>query len=364
MPQEQIISASAPDCFYDLFDELKALCLDVPPEGAYTEPSILSLVFDELKAQFGKEYKCLNKASEVLFGPASDNFGAQATEVFLQWEDGDGCVSLPALIAHAITAFDLDVGLPEVKAVFLSSVLAEIPNSLRYHGNEHYRKVLFHAIRLISTHNRLAAGTDDVLSGHEIALLLAASCIHDLGHEGGDNMRDGVYTPGYMEQHAYDLARPYYEALGMDSDSCGEIESMVFCTDITFFAGENSPCVRLKKIYRYMFWGEDNDDVLMMMVGKLRRYADNPKLVLMAMFLHEADIASSAGMSYEWTIRETIKFMEERGMRSAGPKVVLAFLREQLGETMFTDAAKQLYGPVMSAVVEQAEADKRETYYE
>src|SRR5690606_7708465 len=112
---------------------------------------------------------------------------------------------------------------------------------------------------------------------------------------------------------------------------------------------------------------DDREDVSMMMMGKLRRYEDNPRLALMAMILHEADIATSAGVSYEQTITETINIMEERGAKTAGPHTVLAFLREQLGETMFTEAGKRLYAETMSKVIAQAEADinrGRQTFYE
>ena len=45
----------------------------------------------------------------------------------------------------------------------------------------------------------------------------------------------------------------------------------------------------------------------------------------------------------------------------------IGLLREQLGETMFTEASKQLYGEVMAKVIKQAEADierGRATFYE
>ena len=165
------------------------------------------------------------------------------------------------MLAAAIEAFDLDPDSLLVRAAFLSSVLAEYPNNLQYHGNEHYRKVLFHAIRLISLHNRLNAGTGNALDHDRMALLLAASCIHDVGHAGGDNMREGIYTPGYMEQRSAEIARPYYEALGMGKQHIAAIETMVFCTDITFFAGDNSPCLRMKKIFKHQFWEDDSEDI-------------------------------------------------------------------------------------------------------
>ena len=101
------------------------------------------------------------------------------------------------------------------------------------------------------------------------------------------------------------------------------------------------------------------------MLGKLRLFGEDPKLTLMAVILHEADIASSAGLSYEQTVIETINIMEERGISTAGPKTVLVFLREQLGETMFTQAGKQLFGKVMAEVIARAErefAEGRKTF--
>lgn len=49
-------------------------------------------------------------------------------------------------------------------------------------------------------------------------------------------------------------------------------------------------------------------------------------LTLLAMYLHEADIMSSAGVSYERTQCETIQFKQERGEGAARPSDVLEFL--------------------------------------
>ena len=325
--------------------------------------------FKELCAVFAADYGRVADVYELLLGEEIAAYGMRAATVFSRWEKEGGGPTLPALLVHAIEYFGLDAESAGVRAAMISGVLAEMPNNLQYHGNEHFRKVLFHAVRLMATHNRLFAKEDParILGSEQITVLLCAACIHDLGHEGGDNLRDGVYTPGQMEQRAVDIARPYYDYFGLDRDRIGEIETMVFCTDITFFAGDNSPCIRMKKIYKHIFWGDDSEDVSMMMMGKLRRYEDNPRLVLMAMMLHEADVGTSAGLSYEHTVKETINIIEERGLKTAGPRTVLAFLREQLGETMFTEAAKQIFGPVMAIVIEQAEQDilrGRQTYYE
>ncbi len=345
------------DEFSNIFNWLEDVCARAVPEGGFIDHNAITALLPALRQRFAADGDRVSSAAGVLFGDDISAYGLSCATLFNRWEAEGGLPGLPALVAQAAAHMALDLQSLPVRCAFLAAVLAELPNTLQYHGNEHYRKVLFHSIRLMVTHNRLFKGTPRELDKDDIATLLAASCIHDLGHQGGDNMRDAVYTPGYMEQQAIDAARPFFTAAGLSSDITGAIETLVFCTDITFFAGDNSPCVRMKKIYRHYFWEGYNEDVSLLMMGKLRRYEDNPKMALMAMLLHEADVGTSAGLSYEQTMKETINILEERGLKSAGPKVVLAFLRDQLGETMFTEAGKQIFGPVMAQVIVRAEQD-------
>lgn len=356
MSHEVAVKSRSDHPYFSLFYTLKSVIMDTVPEGDFLTADVLGVRLQALEDVFEKDMHRMADVSELLFGADIAAYGERCTAVFNRWEDEGGAPTLTAMIAQAIHHFDLDPSLTSVQAAFTGAVLAEVPNDLQYHGNDHYRKVLFHTIRLVSAHNQMAPAAEQ-LSPHETGLLLAAACIHDLGHPGGDNAKDGVYTPGLMEQHSFDQAHPYFEALGLPRDDIGEIETIVFCTDITFFAGDHSPCIRMKKIYKSMFWDDQSEDVSIMMMGKLRRYEDNPKLVLMAMLLHEADVGTSAGLSYDRTIIETVAFLGERGISAAGPKVVLAFLRDQLGETLFTDAGRALFGPGMARVISQAEQD-------
>lgn len=356
MVHDQAARHNAEHPFYDLFHAMEPVVANTIPEEGFVSAEALLQTYKNLQASFEKDMHRLADVSELLLGNDIAAYGERCTAVFDRWENEGGGPALTAMIAHAIQNFNLDPASPVVKAAFIAAILAEIPNDLKYHGNEHYRKVVFHAIRLIATHNGYDVSSDH-LNEDEVALLLAAACIHDLGHPGGDNAKEGVYAPGLMEQKSFDAARPYFDAVELSTDMRGQIETIVFCTDITFFAGDYSPCVRMKKIYKHFFWDDDSEDVSMMMMGKLRRFEDNKNLILIAMFLHEADIGTSAGLSYERTISETVSFLEERNISVAGPKTVLAFLRDQLGETMFTDAGKQLFGPVMSRVIAQAEQD-------
>lgn len=362
---QELAARSAPDSRYGKVLESFRLVLETVAPEDFLEPDVLCALLDGLKAGFDRDSGRLQKAASLLFGEDISSYGREATALFTQWEREGGGPALTAMVALAVERLGLDLAHPLVRCALAGAVLAEYPNALPYHGNEHYRKVLFHGIRMIATHNFLFGGTNRMLQEDHIAKLLAAACIHDLGHVGGDNLKEGVYTPGFMEQRAFDIARPYFEALGMGPDDMKDIETIVFCTDITFFAGDNSPCIRMKKIYKHFFWDDRNEDVSMMMMGKLRRFEDNPRLVLMAMILHESDVATSAGLSYEQTVRETLSIMGERGVPVAGPRTVLAFLREQLGETLFTEAGKQIFGRVMTEVIARAEkdlAEGRETF--
>ena len=350
-----------------LFKALRHVIENTESEEIYFDKAILVEKYNALESVFEDDCKRMADIRVVIFGEDYEDFGAQGTKIFADWEKQGGGPSLTAMVAAAIVEFNLNVEKENVQACFVGAVLAEYPNDLQYHGNEHYRKVLIHKLRLIGVHNGIYDGTNRILTPDHIATLLTASCVHDLGHEGGDNLRDGVYTPGQLETFAIALAKPFFKALPFPADEMAAMEAIVFCTDITFFAGDNSPCVRMKKIYKHFFWDDDREDVQTMMVGKLRQFQDNPRLVMMAMLLHEADIATSAGLSYEQTIKETISILEERGLQIAGPKTVLAFLREQLGETMFSDASKRLYGRVIQDVIARAEQDLeagRQTYYE
>lgn len=346
-----------------VFDDVVALLAAQEPEG-FPDRTILLDRAAALKRSFDADCRLVDEIAPLLFGDDIIAYGERASTVFHRWET-QGAPGMPALVIRAAEFFGIS-GPDRLCALLASAILAEVPNNLQYHGNIHYRKVLFHAIRLAAVHNRLFRGMERELSSDSVAALMIAACIHDLGHEGGDNLRDGVYTPGAMELRSCGIARPYLEATGLPREMLGDIETAVFCTDITFFAGDNSPCIRMKKIYRHYLWGDIGEDVSLMMMGKLRRYEDNISLLQVAMILHEADIGSSAGLSYEQTIIETINIMEERGLKTAGPRTVLAFLRDQLGEIVFTEAARQLFGPVMSSVTAQAERDilsGRQTYY-
>jgi hypothetical protein len=316
-------------------------------------------LLEQVIAQFPADYERVSAQSNLLTGVDTAGYGECAAAIFNEWDQSNTWPSLAAMQAFAFEQFNLPFEGVPARAALLAAVLGEVPNELLYHGNAHYRKVMFHTIRLMATQIDGNFPYQPLLYSEDLMKLLIATAIHDLGHEGGDNLRNGIYTPGYMEQKAFDHAREYFETLGLDPDFCRDVEALVFCTDITFIAGDNSPCVRMKKIYRHFFLGglSDADEIENMLMGKMRRFEDNPRLAITAMLLHEADIATSAGMTYETSKAETIKIMLERELDIAGPKVFLKFMNEQLGGAMVSPAAQQIFGAQMDKIMKQASAD-------
>lgn len=363
MPYEPALkAANSTPCRWalEILEGLDSLNLTTKRPPSDPGPECVAGLLSQLIARFPQDYARLHDVSGLLFDPDITAYGARTTAVFNRWDtEPGGGPMLPVFLARAAEYFNLPHDGPEMRAAFMAAVLSEIPNDLLYHGNEHYRKVMFHMIRMLATQRQKAFPGQPELEERDLMQMLIAATIHDLGHEGGDNLRDGIYTPGYMEQKAFDIMRPYFDALDIDRDFQGEIETIVFCTDITFMAGHNSPCVRMKKIYRHFFRDDlpADEDVETMILGKLRRFEDNPRLALLAMLLHEADIATSAGLSYEQSRIETINIMRERGLDHAGPGILLRFLTEQLQGRMMTPAAQTLFSAEMNIIMQQAAAD-------
>jgi hypothetical protein len=364
LSQDLAVKENVNEDFIAYLNDLEAMIdIVIPHESGY-EPAVILEALRTLRQSFESDCSRVLERKELLFGDELIAYGERCTNVFNAWEEEGGGPSVLALLAAAWDELGLEFDDAIARSAVISAVLAEVPNDLQYHGNEHYRKVLFHTIRMLAAQLKLE---DNVLEKSDVALMLIAATIHDLGHEGGDNLRDGIYTPGYMEQRSIDMAMPYYEELDMPSEARDTLQTLIFCTDITFFAEDNSPCVRMRMIYDYFYNDSGNEKVLNFIIGKLRLFDENPKLALMAMLIHEADIGSSAGLSYEQSVKETIDIMEERGLQNAGPAVLLNFLHRQLEGSMKTETGKALFGSAMEVIMDQATQELEEgkqTYYE
>lgn len=232
-------------------------------------------------------------------------------------------ISLPALAATAflrLTGSDRDVHKRWLPPLLMAAVLGETPHALLYHNNMHFRKVTLHAARLMSAHK-------ESLPAKDSALLLIAACIHDLGHDGSGNVGpDGAYTPGRLERRSVEHAMPYLKAAGLDGQNLADLETMIVCTDAARPDNPACPLTQLRASAAVHFGAQDaghRPGAGGEIYNTLKARRD---LALLALFLHEADIMNSAGVSYEQTRLETTQFKQESTGNRARPSDVLEFL--------------------------------------
>lgn len=296
---------------------------------------------------------CREEICRLMKRPEAGRQTAQVAALFRSWHLESGGPSLPAMILAAADAFEIDGETPSLKAALVAGLLGEWANALPYHGNVHYKKVLFHAIRLAAAHNEIHEGTDRVLKPGQIALLMAAAAVHDLGHDGKGNGFGETYVRSRLEQYACDLARPYLYAAGFGPMQYDDLETMILCTEVTPIDSPKNPMRQMKTMWRHCFEGAERP----VLEGKLRRLYDRPDLVLMAMILHEADLATSAGMTYDATKFETVLFRAEMGFPDARPWHVMSFIENVCDGRFMTEAGRALMDKNLQAIMEAARQD-------
>lgn len=293
-----------------------------------------------------------------------DSYGSEARtdltlRVLKKWCVDDRSVpSLSALCSFALQKLtDLS---DEYIPVLVAAVLAEAPNNQPYHGTIHYKKVLLQLIRLIVAHNKIYADTPRFLTHDRIALLLIAACIHDLGHDGLGNVVKGVFESGRMERQAFEMARPSLKMAGLDGEALTQLEIMLLTTDVAPIGDPSSFTRQMKAAFCFHYRPEMVQTDALNLSEELKPLETNKTLAQMALLLHEADVATSAGLHYQLTKYETILYREELGHNDACPAHVIEFLEKTCQKKFFSDAGKRLYSANMARIYALAEHDVNE----
>lgn len=291
-------------------------------------------------------------------GADAEVLNAQNVRALCRWR-GEG--RMPGLAALCLLACErLGVGDPDlVRSVVVAAILGEIPKSLSYHNNEHFRKVLLQAIRTIFVHNRIYDGTAWSLDERQVALVLIAACVHDLEHDGLGNTIRGVFEQGRLERLSFELARPYLVAAGLDDGTdLLALQVMLLTTDVAPLGDPTSPMRQMKAAYRFHFLGERRGEPLNLS-RDLALLEKSPAVAQMALILHESDVATSAGLDYGLSQYETSLYCQETGAEDARPSHVLAFLEQVCQRQFLGAAAQKLYSANMARIYALAEQDVR-----
>lgn len=286
----------------------------------------------------------------------------QSNVALLQrWHSLSQAPSLTALCLHAVNELGLSLNEQALSGLLIASILGEVENDNPYHNNFHFKKVVLQTIRMIAAHNAIYEGTSNALSDAQSALLLSAACIHDIGHDGMGNTLKGVFTQGRLERQSFDLALPYLHASGCDdARMLGHLKVMLLTTDTSPLGDLSNPMNQMKAAYNYHFLGEKTRTHALNLDTDFHELQTNDKLTLMCLILHEADVATSAGLDYMVTKYETIVFMRELRGSEAYPEHVIDFLNQVCQRKMLSDAGQKLYAANLARIYALAQEDMRQ----
>ena len=273
-----------------------------------------------------------------------------------EWHMSGGAPSMAALVVATMEVFEITQ--PDlVQSLLMAAILGEVENDLPYHNNAHFKKVVLQSIRMICVHNGIFAGTLKVLGEQSIATILIAACIHDLGHDGLGNAIKGVFYPGRLERYAYETAAPYLQQTGLSDEILAEIEVLLLVTDVSPLGDITNPMYQMKAAYKFHYMGDKERLHTLNLSDELDVLERNETLALMACMLHEADIATSAGVTYSVTQFETCLFREEIGVLDARPSHIIDFMDKVCQRAFLTDAGQKLFGANMARIIALAEEE-------
>ena len=163
---------------------------------------------------------------------------------------------------------------------------------VEYHHRIHYCEVMLSAHYL---------GLQLELDPEQLAQLVLAAEIHDLGHDGSMNLG----SPFRLERSSLEMAKPYLQMAGLDDGVLATMTALVLATDIMNGLAYARAC------FDFHFQaapppGTAPDPAMASLAG-------NSVLASMAIALTEADALASAGLSPESADRQERQLAAERG---------------------------------------------------
>lgn len=330
-----------------------------PALGWASRESVEATAEKVLKSLPG-DLKNLKKQARFIFLPSEDADGLARNNVRLlrRWHAAGEAPSLVAMCIHAAEQFHLQLDPDALQRLLIAGTLGEVENPLPYHNNLHYKKVLLQLLQLIAVHNGIYDGTKRALTVEQIALLMVAACVHDLGHDGRGNTIKGVFQAGRLERRSFDIAAYYFKAAGCgDEAAMAIVRAMLLTTDVSPLGDPANLMNQMKSAYRRRFFGSRGQAELLNLDPELKTLEQDEAMAIMCLLMHEADIATSAGLDYEVTKYETALYRLEIGESEARPQHVVDFLNDVCQRRMLSDAGQQLYAANMARIFALAEED-------
>lgn len=327
----------------------------------WTSPEALASAHERvLKHLEGDIAELQNNAADLLSPDTSVQASTGMTAHILKsWHLGSS-PSLTALMCWGLDTLEIRLQPDLLQAALLASILGEVEHDPLYHNNMHFRKVLLQTIRQIAMHNQLFKGTVRALGDEQAGLMMLTACIHDLGHDGTGNMVRGVFKQSRLELRSIAILQPYLARCGItyDDPRGKAIKTMILATDVTPISDPGNPVNQMKAAYRFHFLGDKEKVDSLHLDKELNILQKNPELTVMSLLLHEADVATSAGLTYEVTQFETILYRLEICEDAARPRHVIDFIKNICQRHFLSDAGQRLYGANMARIFAQLETDE------
>lgn len=290
-------------------------------------------------------------------GVDEDELTQRNIDLMRSWHQSGEVPSLAALCIHALERFKIELAPDIQQAVLSAAILGEAPHELPYHNTMHFRKVLLQILRLVGEHNEIYEGTSRAFDDNRVALMMIAACVHDFLHDGKGNTIRGVFEPGRLERQSFYMAAPYLAAAGLPQVYFDSLKVMLLCTDVSPLGDPTNMLNQMKTAYRFHFLGQRDLAGPLNLDLEISALEHDPGLVMMSLLLHEADIATSAGLSYDVTKYETVLYRREIGEKYARPSHIVDFLNLVCQRRMLSDAGQKLYAANMARIYALAEQD-------
>lgn len=327
---------------------LKETILSQKPDPSWTTQESVVETLGRISVRVEQDLADFKKRADFVFADEWNlhRHTQNIVDLFRSWHN-EKAPSLSVICIFAMEHFGIES--EEMKScVLTASVLGEVENKVPYHSNMHYRNVTFLLINLIVHHNKIYAGTPDALTKEQIGVLLVAACIHDLGHDGrGNTDGEGVHHPSRVENRSFKLARSYLRKAGCcDKGNLEDIRVLLICTDASPLMDPNNPVSQMKAAYCHHYQGGEKP----VLKDDIAALNDRKDLALMALLLHEADIATSAGLHYNVTKFETQLYRDEVGPDKARPTHVIEFLDRICQKQMLSEAGKKIFAENFEAI--------------
>lgn len=264
--------------------------------------------------------------------------------------------STTSILSFALESTEVeDPGL--IRLVLGAGLLADIPHNLPYHGTRHFRKVVFHMLRFIFAFDHIENAELNNLNNNQKALLLCAAAVHDLGHDGGGNVRGVSYEMAYLEKRSYEIARTFLSVLNVSSSFFDDLETLLFATDTSMAARGNSPADQIRLLYMHHFSNGDFVVSLDNIHAPLVELKDDEQLALLCVLMHEADIFNSAAVDYSVMIEEAKNVFAEIGYDHVRPSNCLDFFESTCHGRLYTKVSRYLGQDVFDEILMRVRDD-------